>query len=183
MNLIFENIDIVFRYIGYLSSVIALILFFKKLIKYYNGNVSWQNLENKIENLAHEIKKDEFVPDILIGVSKGGSIVSGIFSVKYKSTPILHMTVEKTYRKNGNRDGFSITFNDEDIVEGKKVLLIVGENKTGQILTEAQSKLKGMSPKDFRTAAIVSRPKEDVNFYPDYVSIISNKKVTLPWDD
>jgi len=177
-----EIIKPILEILGGISSLIAIILFVTKIIRWQKGNLSWQKVETTIEELAKKLQESTFSPDILIGVGKGGSISSGILAVKYKSIPIYHANREFIFdEQTGKRTDTKISFNDPGI-SNKKVLIVVGENKSGVVLKETKDLINKLKPEQLKTAALFSISNPNA-IEPDFVGIESKKQLILPWDD
>lgn len=139
-------------------------------IKLYTLNMTWEEFQNEIKNLAAKI---DYVPDVIIGIARGGVIPSVLLS---KLLKVKDMYVLKVRKEGEQRLVMAEIFTD---VSNKKVLLIEDMLESGKSLVVAKAYLesKGASVK---TACLYTMPITETK--PDYSLKEVDEVAHFPWD-
>jgi hypothetical protein len=127
--------------------------------------IDWDELMIFIKIIAKKIEESGYKPDILVGISKGGWVVSRLLCDRIGVKDLIGL------------DSTSLPASFKMNLLGKKVLL-VDDITNRESMRSAMEHLESSSPKEVRTVAL---------FYtrgikPDYfIKKISNKPVIFPW--
>lgn len=142
--------------------------------------VSWEKLEELVEDLAEEImSKYEF--DILVGILRGGMIVAHLLSDILgvdEIYPVGCSSYIDIYQRSQVRIYHPLII---DNLEGKKVLIVDDVADSGETLKKIVEKvISPKSPKDFRTATLHIKPWSI--FKPDYYVEKVDAWIVYPWE-
>ena len=141
--------------------------------------VRWGDVFSLSLNLAKSIAESGYVPDIVVGILRGGYIVGRIISDAL-ARPIAAVEV-KFYKGIGSRGTKPIiTQPIMADMAGKKVLIVddvVESGRTLEVVTELCS-IRGAS--GVRTAALYVKPWAMMN--PDYYAAKVEEWVVFPWE-
>jgi len=133
--------------------------------------MTWQELENQLEEVAQKIS--DFSPDSIIGIVRGGIIPARLLSTYLNVKHIYCLNVVK-------KDASRIVETEITIdLSGKKILLIEDMLETGQSLIVAKKYLeeKGATVK---TACLYIMPISKIK--PDYYLKSVEQLETFPWE-
>ncbi|NWG08710.1 MAG: hypothetical protein HXX80_00070 [Nitrososphaerales archaeon] len=127
--------------------------------------IDWDELKIFIKTMAKKIEESGYKPDMLVGISKGGWVVSRLLCDRIGVKDLIGL------------DPASLPASFKMDLSGKKVLL-VDDIANGESMKLAIEHLASFSPKEVRAVAL---------FYtggikPDYfIKKISNKTVIFSW--
>ena len=140
--------------------------------------ISWEEGAALCEKLVH--KTEEYSPDILIGVSRGGLVPLRVFSdmLGIKRIGVLGI---QFYKKIGEtRDFPEITHDMPLNIEGKKVLIIDDVADTGKSLIAAREYIERKGASEIKMATLHYKPTSIVK--PDYFVGITTAWIIYPWE-
>ena len=151
-------------------------------------SLTWQDVEHGVLNIVRDMQLSNWQPDLIIGVDRGGLVVSTMIS-HYLNVP--HTTVKVSLRNNPDTE--SLLWAPDEVIGGKKILLVDDINDTGATQTwlkaDWASSVAGIEV-DFvdkfwhnsvRWASLVEN--ESSKEYSDYYSIAVNKLENDVWID
>ncbi|MGQ9718689.1 MAG: phosphoribosyltransferase [Nitrososphaerales archaeon] len=127
--------------------------------------IDWDELRIFIKTIANKIEESGYKPDMLVGISKGGWVVSRLLCDRMGVKDLIGL------------DPASLPASFKMDLSGKKVLL-VDDIANEESIRPAIEHLASFSPKEVRVVIL---------FYiggikPDYfVKKISNKTIIFPW--
>lgn len=136
---------------------------------------SWDELHEYIKQIVKKIKKDDYHPDIVIALSRGGFVpakfICDLLIIKdLVSIKVDHWGVTAT------KDGKAHLRYPIDVdLTGKKVLIVDDITDSGESMIIATDFVKKLNPKEVKTAAIFHIKHS--KFIPDYYS----KKIDWVW--
>jgi hypoxanthine phosphoribosyltransferase len=154
--------------------------------------LGWQDVQNTVQEILRQMQKQDWRPDVVIGVDRGGLPISIMMS-HYLGVP--HEAVKISLRDNPQTE--SLLWAPEDVIAGKKILLVDDINDSGAtqqwLMEDWASSVAGIEP-DFiekywhsaiRFAALVDN--EASNQYTDYCGMSVNKAendiwIDFPWE-
>ncbi|HLD59380.1 MAG TPA: phosphoribosyltransferase [Candidatus Bilamarchaeaceae archaeon] len=139
--------------------------------------VSWIEVANMCESL---IKKMDFKPDILVGISRGGLIPVRIFSDLLDNHNVTIIKIE-FYKTINQTSGFpKITQPLAVDVKGKKVLIVDDVSDTGRSLAVAKDHIQRSGAKEIKVATLHYKPHS--TFKPDYFVGQTSAWIVYPWE-
>src|SRR5690348_16732894 len=131
-------------------------------------------------DLAGQMRRDGYSPEIIVGVSRGGWPPARIMSDLLQNPNLANMRVE-FYRDIGVRNKKPrITQPVTMEVVGKRVLVVDDVSDTGHSLRAVANHLRRRPVKELKVCAIYMKPKSV--FRPDYYSRTTSKWIIFPWE-
>ena len=143
--------------------------------------VSPQKIMDMSYELGEKIKKSEFEPEILLGISRGGLCIvrflSDLFNISeiYIIRVVHYKDIEK--RKSEPKLLQDV---DESLLRDKRVLIVDDISDTGKSLKYVTELIKKKRVKEFKTATLHYKPWSE--YKPDYFIEEINKWVIYPWE-
>lgn len=140
-----------------------------------------EKIFNLTYQLGEKIKKSGFVPECLLGISRGGlSVVrtlSDFFGIEdvHVIRVVYYKDVKTTQKKPILIQDF-----DEKHLGGKRLLIVDDVSDTGDSLDFTVNLIKKTGAKDFKTATLHYKPWSI--FKPDYYIEETNKWIIYPWE-
>lgn len=141
---------------------------------------SWDQTYNLLLELANAVQKSGFIPDIIVGISRGGLIPARIISDLIEIPKLANVAVEfyvgvaKTKLKPVIIQPVSVP------VENKKVLLVDDLADTGKSLSLANSYLTAKGATELKIATIYYKPWSYI--IPHYYQKETQNWVVFPWE-
>jgi len=145
------------------------------------GQYDWKDIENGVEHIKEQLISDAYIPSLLVGIGRGGAIVSSLLSgnmIKGKHIPFIALE-----RKYNEERGMRKAYLFDDVIFKKdleRVLLVAGDVYTGDTAGVFIDFLEGLGAKEikFCVFAKVNSTKRK----PDYFSVETNViKLKFPW--
>ncbi len=138
--------------------------------------LSWEDINQIIDRLVDKIKRSDFSPDYLIGITTGGLIPLYFLAKKLDVDNVLTISIDK-------KSGTAIKHFPEVDLKNKTVLLIDEIAETGNSLKDVLDIItKKFSPRIIK-AATLGINKDKCKFYPDfYVLIEQGEWIVFPWE-
>ncbi|MGQ4833463.1 MAG: phosphoribosyltransferase [Candidatus Asgardarchaeia archaeon] len=130
--------------------------------------------------LAEKIRKAKYIPDVIIGISRGGLVVARMLSDLLDIDNVGSVRV-KFYRQVGETMNEPIISQPVNVpIEEKNVLLCDDVSDTGISLKAAYNHLLEYKPLTIKTATLHYKPK--TIFIPDFYVEITPKWIIYPWE-
>jgi uncharacterized protein len=130
--------------------------------------------------IARQIRKDDYKPEIIVGVSRGGWPPARVMSDLLQNPNLANMRVE-FYKDIGVRNEKPrITQPVTMEVVGKRVLVVDDVSDTGHSLQVVANHLRRKPVKELRVCTIYMKPKSV--FRPDYFAETTKKWIIFPWE-
>jgi len=140
---------------------------------------SWDELHENIRDIARKIKKDNYHPDIVIALSRGGFVPARVICDLLIIKDLVSIKVDH-WGVTANKDGKAHLRYPIDVdLTGKKVLIVDDITDSGDSMMLAKDFVKKLNPKEIRTAAIFHFRHS--KFVPDYYSKELVKWVWVMW--
>lgn len=134
--------------------------------------ISWNKLEEVIQKLYLEIIEDQFFPEVIFVLTRGGMIPGVMLSSLFKVKQLFSIWVEKT---NSNR---KVKYFSSPLIKKKRILLVEDFLETGKSLEGAVDYLSKKGG-NIRTLALFKSKCSII--VPDYFySEIEN--ISFPWE-
>jgi hypoxanthine phosphoribosyltransferase len=129
---------------------------------------TWNELHERIKEIADKIKKDDYKPDIVIALSRGGFVPARVICDLMIIKDLVSVKVDH-WGVTAAKDGKAHLRYPIDVdLTGKKVLIVDDITDSGESMELARDFVKKLNPEEVRTAAIfhINHSK----FTPDYYS-------------
>lgn len=141
---------------------------------------SWDRVYEMLMDMALEIRKSGFNPDIIVGVSRGGWAPGRILSDLLENTHTVNLKIE-FYVGIGKTAGKPIVTQPigEDI-SGKRVLVVDDVSDTGKSLKVAMEHMLEKGAAGVKTATIYFKPHS--TFKPDFFADSTAHWIIFPWE-
>ena len=143
-------------------------------------HISWEKLQQLVENLAEKIEVDNFQPDIIIAISRGGFVPARILSDLLQIQRLTCIQIEYYKGINDTKSEPNLIFPLNADVLGLHVLIVDDVSDSGTSLIAALDHLKVMGAKSIKTSTVHIKPW--TKFIPDYYSKEVNKWIVYPWE-
>jgi hypoxanthine phosphoribosyltransferase len=145
-----------------------------------SGRYSWDDVMRGIGHIQEAMMRDEYVPDLVLGLGRSGGVVGGLLASHLGSLPFRVLDLEYSESKRELKVEFSGIPLDlpEEI---KKVLVIEGATTGGTTPRYAEALLKKNVPEvEFRFAFLIQG--ETSHFTGDYYAFLESRPLApLPW--
>ena len=143
--------------------------------------MSWELFDKLSEIVAEKIKISGFQPDFIIGIARGGWVLSRVLCDYLGVKDLISLKVEHwgiTATPNGKAQ---IKYPFKIDLSEKKVLVVDDITDTGESMIIAINYSKGMNPAEIKTAAL--RHIKGSKFIPDFFGDeITWRWVVFPWN-
>jgi len=119
--------ELIYRVITYFTAILGVFLSIAKIIDRINkhfGKITWKEVDKALNNLVGSIYNKKYIPDIIIGIGKGGSVASGMISAALNYIPIYHVDRIVKFRIDGTIEEMKIVIPGvikEEIVDNGKM--------------------------------------------------------------
>jgi hypothetical protein len=141
---------------------------------------SWEQIYEMLLNLADKIRKDNFTPDIIVGVSRGGWAPGRIMSDLLENPQIANVKTE-FYKGAAETKGEPIITQPISMtVKGKKNLVMDDVADTGRSLRKVRSHLLEQGAVDVKIATIYYKPWSVT--FPNYYEKETKRWIIFPWE-
>lgn len=139
--------------------------------------ISWKEYGRIVKDLAKKVE-DKFVPDCIIGNSKGGCIIGGTIAAILRKD-FYPMRISRRAKDEVVFTKPKVSVFPSVNISGKKVLLVDDMAVSGETLKMAKRLLKRKRPKGIKTLTL-ARHKN--SFLPDFCGLTSDDCIVFPWD-
>ncbi len=140
----------------------------------------WDQIYDMLVDLALQIRRFGYHPDVIVGVSRGGWPPARIMSDLLQNPNLANMKVE-FYKDIGvTSEKPKITQPVTAIVKGKRVLVVDDVADTGQSLVAVVEHLRHKGAKQIKVSTIYMKPQSI--FQPDFFVKKTRKWIIFPWE-
>lgn len=154
-------------------------MFYKYLME--KINVSYKQVENGCRKIYLQAKKQNYTPDVLLGISVGGLFPTVHLARLFNTKNIVSIAV-KSYDKNKRGKIEIINLPSKQLLKNKNILIVDEILDSGKTLDFISSLLlKKYQVKSVKTATIYVN-KKNCAFYPDFYVKTNTKWLIFPWD-
>ncbi len=141
---------------------------------------SWDEVYELLLSLAKRIRETGYVPEVIVGVSRGGWPPARIMSDLLENQNLANMKVV-FYKDIGVRNRAPvITQPVTSEVSGKSVLVVDDVADSGLSLRKVSKHLKRKGARDIKVCTIYLKPRSV--FTPDFYARKTTKWVIFPWE-
>ena len=151
-----------------------------------SSTLHWHNIYNGLDLLCKDLKKDNYIPDAIVGVGRGGLIPATLMAYKFNVKPLFNYTIQSYSDENLQTSDF-IVYQEPGVdicnYKDKNVLVVDDLSDTGDTLLHIVDKLKHQFfLQHIKVAALAI--KTDTKFRPDYYvqEYPSDTWLTFPWE-
>jgi len=143
--------------------------------------MSWGLFDKLAKNVADRINKSGFTPDFMVGLARGGWVLSRVLCDYIGVKDLVSLKVEH-WGVTATPDGKAQIKYPFDIdLSGRNVLVVDDITDTGESMIVAEGYVKSKNPASVKTAAL--RHIEGSKFTPDfYGDVITWRWVVFPWN-
>ena len=138
------------------------------------------DIYNMLHNLTMKMDADGIVPDLIIGISRGGLVVSRLLSDILGINNVQIIGIDHYKGIDETKKEPKLTQDITTDISGKIVLLVDDVSDTGKSLKLAVKHLEGKKPKQIVTATINYKPKSI--FKPDYYMQETSDWIVYAWE-
>lgn len=142
---------------------------------------NWEEMQNLAKSACDKIKKSDFYPDLILGISRGGLVPARLFS------DCLHIKDIATIKADhwgvtATKDGTAkIKHSSTADFSGKNILIVDDVTDTGQSMDIVKEHILGQNPKAVKTATLynLKGSKHVPDFYGKEIDWIW---IIFPWN-
>jgi len=142
--------------------------------------ISWNQIYNSLLDLSNLIQNSGFVPDLIVGISRGGWIPARIFSDLLGNSNLDTVTTKFYVGISETKLEPKITQEMYSSVEGKKILLVDDLVDSGKSLSLVISYLKNKGASEVKTVTLYHKPGSII--VPNYFIKKTMAWIVFPWD-
>lgn len=142
--------------------------------------MSWDQIYNSLLELATLIQNSGFVPDLIVGISRGGCVPARIFSDLLGNSNLDTVETKFYVGINETKRRPEITHEMHGSVEGKKILLVDDLVDSGESLNLVVLYLKNKGASEVKTATLYHKPGSII--FPNYFIKETVDWIVFPWD-
>ena len=141
---------------------------------------TWEKIYELLLNLASKIRKANFKPDVIVGISRGGWPPARIMSDLLENPELANVKAEFYLGVAKTKSEPVITQPVSVSVHGKKILIVDDVADTGKSLRLVRLHLKEQGATDVKIATIYYKPWSVVT--PDWYERKTSHWVIFPWE-
>jgi hypoxanthine phosphoribosyltransferase len=143
--------------------------------------MSWELFDELSQKVASNIIESRFHPDIIVGLARGGWVLSRVLCDHLGVKDLLSLKVEH-WGITATPDGKAqIKYPFKIDLTGKKILIVDDITDTGESMIVAINYIEELNPKEIKTAAL--RHIQGSKYTPDYYGDeITWRWVVFPWN-
>lgn len=141
---------------------------------------SWDEIYDMLLALADMIKKDDFLPHVIIGISRGGWPPARIMADLLGNVELANIRVEFYRGVAETKSEPVITQPLSTSVKDKKVLVMDDVADTGRSLKLVREHVLKQNAKEIKIATIYYKPWSII--VPDYYVRVTNRWIIFPWE-
>lgn len=161
---------------------------------YVTTDLTFADVDNAIRILQDDLRKDNFIPDVIVGIDRGGSIVAGLLG-KAMRLPSTHLSSAERWRISNPEASLDDGLKDlntrrQERKNISRLLLVDDACRGGPVLSNARACLKGVNALqdcEIKTATILNeeheigggREKPNPDFFVYKTEFLN---IRLPWD-
>jgi len=141
---------------------------------------TWDQIYEMLLDLAERVRKDRFLPDIILGISRGGWPPARVMSDLLGTAELANVKVEFYVGVAETKKEPVITQPISVSVKSKDVLILDDVADTGQSLRLVKNHVTKQRARAVKTATIYYKPWSVI--VPDYYEKQTRRWVVFPWE-
>ncbi len=142
--------------------------------------VSWDYAYQLLIELAEKVRRSNYKPDLIVGISRGGWPPARVISDLLENPNIANIKAEFYLDLGRTSEEPVITQTISAPINGKKVLLVDDVADTGKTLKLVHDKLIEDGAEDVKVATLYYKPWSV--FRPDFYMVETNAWIVFPWE-
>ena len=151
----------------------------KELNKIKFLHLNHDDIEKLVDYLYKKILKDQFQPNLIVAISRGGFEPARLLCDKLKINRLTSIQIQ-SYVSIGKLNDPKIIFPISVNLEGYRVLIVDDVSDTGQSIKIAKQHIQDKGADSIKTATLHIKPKSA--FIPDYYASNVTEWVIYPWE-
>ncbi len=141
---------------------------------------TWERIYSMLLDLAQKIRRDNFSPDIIVGVSRGGWIPARVLSDLLENPEIANVKAEFYLGVAETKKTPVITQSVSVNVKGMNVLVVDDVSDTGKSLRLVKTHLLEQGARALKIATLYFKPWSIT--MPDYYERTTSDWIIFPWE-
>jgi len=141
---------------------------------------TWDQIYNILLNLADKIRKDEFDPDVIVGVSRGGWPPARVLSDLLDNPNLANIRVKFYLGVAETKEEPKLTQPVSIAVVGKKVLVVDEVADTGESLKLVKEHIINEGADEVKIVTVYYKPWSII--VPDYFGKETRSWIVFPWE-
>ena len=142
--------------------------------------LTWDDVQAAAEKTADKIKKDGFIPDIMIAISRGGFDPARIISDQLGIRKLASLQVIYYSSVNEKMKEPQVLFPLNAQIKGLKVLVVDDVSDSGHSLMAVKKYTEDKGAAIVKVATLHHKPWSE--FKPDYYADMVDKWILYPWE-
>lgn len=153
--------------------------------------LTWQEVDQYIHQLALKLQLDEYSPDLIVAIFRGGSIPAAmlqrVLARKVEGLSNYHMAVvwATSYAEAGKQGGLKYEISDmakKAVASSQRVLLVDDIYDTGVTLNHVGNELRThLYGGELRTAVLTTKQRSGPNYFGQMFD--TDAWLVFPWED
>lgn len=145
--------------------------------------LSWQDIEGNVLEIARQMNIDEWRPDIIVGITRGGAMPAVMLS-HYLECKMVGLDVALRDSDTGPEANLWLP---EDALNGKRILIVDDINDTGATINWIMNDWESFDNREFpwgqnvRFAVVINNEASNANIEPHYIGESINKQEDNVW--
>jgi probable phosphoglycerate mutase len=173
MKIAFSILLYLFSILGGVVAIWQFIIWLKPFRR-----ISWRKVERGVLQLKEDLIRQNYVPTLIVGIGRGGSIISALLSGTLGNIPII--VIDRVYKWSDKQRDESICEQIKISNNIEKVLLVAGELHSGYTAKLYTSYFSEMGAKEIKMLTFMKEPYP--NYKPDFYYLESSKSdIRFPW--
>lgn len=141
---------------------------------------TWNQIYRMLLRIADKIRKENFKPDVIVGVSRGGWPPARVLSDLLENPNLANVRAEFYVGVAETKGEPTLTQPVSVKVAGKRVLVVDEVADTGKSLQLIKEHLKAEGASEIRIATVYLKPWSIVK--PDYYAKETSRWIVFPWE-
>jgi hypoxanthine phosphoribosyltransferase len=128
--------------------------------------IEWKEIHKAVNNIVTEIKREEFNPDYVIAIARGGVVPARLICDELMIKNFISIKADH-WGITANKDGKAVLSHGTNVdLKGKRILLVDDITDTGESMQLCKDYLEDLKPSIVKTAALYHLTGS--KFSPDY---------------
>lgn len=140
----------------------------------------WEEIQRNCLEIAKRIQSDQFEPDVIIGVARGGWIPARLLADLLRISSLTSLGISFYSDIATTQKTPVITQPIPAKIEGKLILMVDDVADTGQSLRVGHDHVSGLKPRKLKVATLFKKPWSILT--PDYYTAETEAWIIFPWE-